>query len=70
VKNHLRDLRTGRGWTQAEVAGKLGISRQSIHAIESGKSDPTLALAYRFADLFDLPVEKIFENPSGKKRTK
>ncbi len=48
---------------KAEISEKLGISRQSVHAIESGKSDPSLALAFRIAGLFDLTVEQIFEKP-------
>ena len=63
MKNVLKDLRTKRGWSQSEISEKLGISRQSVHAIESGKSDPSLALAFRIAGLFDLTVEQIFEKP-------
>jgi putative transcriptional regulator len=63
MKNVLKDLRIERGWTQSEIAQKLGISRQSVHAIESGKSDPSLALAFRIASLFELSVEQIFEKP-------
>jgi putative transcriptional regulator len=70
VKNNLRDLRTGRGWTQAEVAERLGISRQAMHALESGKSDPLLPLAFAIADLFEVPVEQAFERSSVRKRTK
>ena len=58
-----KDLRTKRGWSQSEISEKLGIARQSVHAIESGKSDPSLALAFRIAGLFDLTVEQIFEKP-------
>ena len=69
MKNNLRDLRIGRGWTQAEVAERLGISRQAMHALESGKSDPLLPLAFAIGDLFGVPVEQIFEKKT-RKRTK
>ena len=63
MKNVLKDLRIERGWSQSEISEKLGISRQSVHAIESGKSDPSLALAFRIATLFELTVEQVFERP-------
>ena len=63
MKNVLKDLRIERGWSQSEISEKLGISRQSVHAIESGKSDPSLALAFRIATLFELTVEQVFEKP-------
>ena len=63
MKNRLRDLRTARGWTQAELGARLGVSRQAVIALESDKHDPSLDLAYRIAALFGEPVEAIFENP-------
>ena len=63
MQNVLKDLRLKRGWSQTEISEKLGISRQSVHAIESGKSDPSLALAFRIAELFDLTVEQVFKKP-------
>jgi len=65
MRNRLRELRTERGWTQAELGDKLGVSRQAVIAIESDKHDPSLDLAYRIAAVFGLPVEGIFENPHG-----
>ena len=70
MKSNLRDLRTGRVWTQAEAAEKLGISRQAMHALESGKSDPLLPLAFAISDLFGVPVEEIFVKGTAIKRTK
>jgi putative transcriptional regulator len=63
VRNRLKDLRAARGWTQAELGERLGVSRQAIIAIESDKHDPSLDLAYRIAALFGEAVEAIFENP-------
>jgi putative transcriptional regulator len=63
VKNRLKELRAARGWTQAELGERLGVSRQAIIAIESDKHDPSLDLAYRIAALFGEPVEAIFANP-------
>jgi putative transcriptional regulator len=60
MKNSLKDLRAQRGWTQADLAARLDISRQSVIAIETGKFDPSLPLAFRIADVFGLPIEKIF----------
>ena len=60
----MKDLRKKRGWTQGELGEKLGISRQSVHSIETGKYDPSLPLAFRIAELFDLPIEEVFESPS------
>jgi len=60
VKNRLKVLRAERDWTQGDLADALAISRQSINAIETGKYDPSLPLAFRIADLFDLPIEQIF----------
>lgn len=60
MKNRLKDLRTERDWTQADLAQRVGVSRQTINAIEKGKFDPSLPLAFRLAKLFNLKVEEIF----------
>ena len=60
MKNHLKDLRTERNWTQADLALRVGVSRQTINAIEKGKFDPSLPLAFRLARLFDLRIEEVF----------
>jgi putative transcriptional regulator len=59
--SRLRRLRTQRGWSQAALGEKLGVSRQTINAIEGGKYDPSLPLAFAIARLFKLPIEKIFD---------
>ena len=61
MRNRLRELRTARGWSQAALGEKLDVSRQSIIAIESGRFDPSLPLAFRIARLLDEPIESIFE---------
>ena len=63
MKNRLKSLRLDRGWTQTELSERLGVSRQSVHAIETGKHDPSLPLAFRIANLFGMAIEDIFENP-------
>jgi putative transcriptional regulator len=63
MKNTLRDLRTGKGWTQEQLGQVLGVSRQAVNALETEKHDPSLDLAYRIAVLFGRPVEDIFDNP-------
>lgn len=65
MKNGLKALRAARGWTQADLGERLGVSRQAIIAIESDKHDPSLDLAFRIAALFGEAVEAIFENPHG-----
>ena len=60
MENRLRVLRAERGWSQAELAGHLDVSRQAINAIETGKYDPSLPLAFKLARLFGLPIEEIF----------
>jgi putative transcriptional regulator len=60
MKNRLRVLRAERAWSQQQLADALEVSRQSVNAIETGKYDPSLPLAFRIADLFDLPIEAIF----------
>jgi putative transcriptional regulator len=62
VKNRLKVLRAERDWSQADLAQRLDVSRQSVNAIETGKYDPSLPLAFRIARLFDLPIEAIFED--------
>lgn len=60
MENRLRILRAERRWSQADLAQRLKISRQSINAIETGKYDPSLPLAFKLARLFDTPIEAIF----------
>lgn len=60
MKTILRDLRTDRGWSQAELADRLDVSRQSVNAIETGKYDPSLPLAFAIARLFERSIEEIF----------
>ena len=62
MKNRLRVLRAELGWSQADLAERLDVSRQSVNAIETGKYDPSLPLAFRIARLFDRPIEAIFED--------
>jgi len=64
VKNKLRVLRAERKWSQAELAERLNVSRQTINAIENGKYDPSLPLAFKMARLFGMSIEEIFE-PDG-----
>jgi len=61
VKNSLSQLREERGWSQGDLAEKLGVSRQTINALERGKYDPSLPLAFKIAQLFKLKIEEIFE---------
>jgi putative transcriptional regulator len=65
VKNRLKILRAERDWSQAELAGRLDVSRQAVNAIETGKHDPSLPLAFRMSRLFDLPIEAIFEDDAN-----
>ena len=60
MKNRLRVLRAERNWSQAELAHRLEVSRQSVNAIETGKYDPSLPLAFKLARLFGAPIEDIF----------
>jgi putative transcriptional regulator len=60
MKNALRELRTQNGWSQEELGKRLGVSRQTIHAIESEKYDPSLPLAFKIAALFERKIEDIF----------
>jgi putative transcriptional regulator len=61
MKNRLRELRAAREWSQSDLADKLGVSRQTINAIETEKYDPSLPLAFKVASLFKRPIEEIFE---------
>ncbi len=60
MNNHLRTLRSQHGWSQAQLAEQLDVSRQTVNAIETGKYDPSLPLAFKIARLFGLPIESIF----------
>lgn len=60
MKNRLKVLRAERDWTQARLAGLLDVSRQTVNAIETGKYDPSLPLAFRIADVFETRIEDIF----------
>ena len=62
MKNRLKVLRAERDWTQAQLAQHLDVSRQTVNAIEKGKFDPSLPLAFKAARLFGLPIEDIFED--------
>ncbi|HVY15239.1 MAG TPA: helix-turn-helix transcriptional regulator [Rhodopila sp.] len=62
MKNRLKTLRAERGWSQAELAERLDVSRQSVNAIETDKYDPSLPLAFKIARLFGQPIEAIFDD--------
>jgi putative transcriptional regulator len=62
VKNRLRVLRAERGWSQADLADRLEVSRQSVNAIETGRFDPSLPLAFKLARLFSTAIEDIFSD--------
>ena len=64
MNNRLKILRAERDWSQGDLAERLAVSRQSVNAIETGKYDPSLPLAFRIAELFDSPIEEIFVSPS------
>jgi putative transcriptional regulator len=61
VKNRLKVLRAERNWSQQDLAERLEVSRQSVNAIETGRYDPSLPLAFRIADLFGMAIEDIFQ---------
>ncbi len=65
LKNRLKVLRAERDWSQAELGGRLGVSRQAVNAIETGKYDPSLPLAFKLARLFAMPIEDIFQDEGG-----
>jgi len=60
MNNQLRALRQAQGWSQGELANQLDVSRQTVHALETGRYDPSLPLAFRIARLFNLGIEEIF----------
>jgi putative transcriptional regulator len=62
MKNELRVLRAGRNWSQGDLAVKLGVSRQTVNALETGKYDPSLPLAFKIARLFGRRIEEVFEH--------
>ena len=64
MRNRLKVLRAERDWSQGDLADRLQVSRQSVNAIETGKYDPSLPLAFRIAELFGLAIEEIFTSPS------
>ena len=61
MKNSVRDFRSQLSWTQADLAERLGVSRQTVNAIETEKYDPSLPLAFKIAKIFRRPVEEIFK---------
>jgi len=61
MNNHVRELREAKGWSQGDLAAQLAVSRQTINAIETGKYDPSLPLAFRIAKLFRKTIEAIFD---------
>jgi putative transcriptional regulator len=60
MRNRLPELRAERGWSQVELAERLGVSRQTVNAIENERYDPSLPLAFRIGRVFELPIEEIF----------
>jgi len=62
MKNRLKVLRAERDWSQADLADRLQVSRQSVNAIETGKYDPSLPLAFKISRLFEMPIEAIFQD--------
>ncbi len=64
MKNHLKALRADRGWSQLDLAERIEVSRQSVIAIETGRYDPSLPLAFKIAELFELSIEEVFVSPS------
>lgn len=65
MRNRLRVLRAERGWSQAELGERLDVSRQAVNAIETGKYDPSLPLAFKIGRLFGLAIEEIFDDGHG-----
>jgi putative transcriptional regulator len=65
MTNRLRALRAERDWTQEDLASRLGVSRQTVNAIETGRYDPSLPLAFRIAEVFGLKIEELF-SPNGR----
>ena len=62
MNNELRELREARGWSQAELADRLAVSRQTVNAIETGRYDPSLPLAFTIARIFELTIEQVFSD--------
>ena len=69
MTNRVRELRSDRGWSQGTLAEELGVSRQTVNAIETGRYDPSLPLAFKIAALFDLAIEDVFEPDQAGKRS-
>jgi putative transcriptional regulator len=66
MHNRLRELRAARRWSQADLADRLDVSRQTVNAIETGRFDPSLPLAFKLAAVFDMPIEDLFDpHPEG-----
>lgn len=65
MNNRLKVLRAERNWSQADLAGRLDVSRQAVNAIETGKYDPSLPLAFKLARLFEMRIEEIFDDGTG-----
>ena len=69
MKNRLRELRAARRWSQADLADRLDVSRQTVNAIETGRYDPSLPLAFKIAELFEASIESLFfptDEPTGR----
>lgn len=66
MNNRLKVLRAERNWSQAELAERLGVSRQTVNALETGRYDPSLPLAFKIARVFDQPIESIFSDEEAK----
>ena len=64
--NRLKVLRAERDWSQADLAGRLGVSRQAVNAVETGKFDPSLPLAFKLARVFGMSIEEIFEDEDAR----
>ncbi|HEY3814727.1 MAG TPA: helix-turn-helix transcriptional regulator [Caulobacteraceae bacterium] len=62
MQNRLRTLRAERSWSQADLADRLGVSRQTVNAIETGRYDPSLPLAFKIARVFEAPIETLFQD--------
>ena len=69
MKNRLKVLRAERDWTQAELAKRLDVSRQTVNAIEKGKYDPGLPLAFKISKVFQMPIESMFEVEGGSEQS-
>ena len=65
MENRLKELRAEHGWSQADLAEKLDVSRQTVNSLERGKYDPSLPLAFKIAGVFALPIEQIFSTEKG-----